>query len=253
MLRGCPSELWIKADAFSGCMSLKEIELPSTLKSLSNSIVSCPLESITLSSSTPPTSAAFPHEIYLSCVLNVPLECIETYQSASPWNNFWNLQGSLVPIESVLFDEDTIILDINETKMLQPIISPANATNKELEWACSDPSIVSVSEAGTITSSTREGEAMITAYACDGSGVSATIKVVVQNGAGISDILADESFSVSVRNGSIIINGKRDSDIVEIFNLHGQLITSSTDDIINLSAKGIYLVKSGSRSKKVIL
>lgn len=155
----------IKEDAFLGCASLKEIEFPASLTSLSNSIVSCPLESITFNSSTPPTSATFPRELYLSCTLNVPEEAKETYQNTSPWNNFWNVIGFA---------------------------------------------------------------------SCQG-------------------ISVEDTFLVNVDNGHILIAGKDESDIVQIFNLQGHLITSTTSNTININIKGVYIVKIGNYSKKIIL
>lgn len=134
-----------------------------------------------------------------------------------------------------------------------PIINPEDASIKTLKWSSSAPSIIAVSEDGSISSNTREGDVIITASTCDGTGISTYIKVVVQKGAGVPDVLADAPYKVSVENGHIHISGKSDSDIVEIFNIQGQLITSSTNNILRINEKGVYLVRIDSKCIKVVL
>lgn len=134
-----------------------------------------------------------------------------------------------------------------------PIINPEDASIKKLKWSSSAPSIVNVTEDGSISSNTREGEVIITATTCDGTGMSASVKVVVQEGSGVSEVLADMPYKVSVVNKSIIVSGKSESDIVEVFNVQGQLVKSSTNNILRINAKGMYLVKIGSFIQKLIL
>lgn len=145
-------------------------------------------------------------------------------------------------------------IDINDSKELLPIINPSDASIVNLKWNSSKPSIVSVSEHGIITTSSRDGETIITATTCDGTNLSASIKIIVQESAGISDVVADRNIDISVKkDGSILISGKLETDIVEIFNIQGQLITTSASNIIAINSKGVYLVKIGSVCKKIIL
>ncbi len=67
---------------------------------------------------------------------------------------------------------------MNEQKTLEPVINPADATNRELTWTSSDSSIVSVSHNGTVMA-VGGGRAAVTAAAADGSGKSLTVNIFV--------------------------------------------------------------------------
>ena len=187
-------------------------------------------------------------------ILKVPSSSIENYSVDNTWKHFWNIESiSIIPVESIIFNSEIKIIGYNEIVALKPTILPIDASMKDLKWSSSQPSIASVSEDGVLTTSSREGEAIITATACDGTNVSASIKIIVQEGAGISDVVAGGNLDISIKDGCILVSGKSESDIVEIFNIQGQLITSSTSNIITLNSGGVYLVKIGSVCKKIIL
>lgn len=81
--------------------------------------------------------------------------------------------------------EDDIQLEV--TKIL-----PANAKNKEVEWASSDEDVAEVDEDGLVTTY-DEGEAVITATAADGGGSLAICKVTVTPGTEEDDSEDDDS------------------------------------------------------------
>lgn len=196
----------------------------------------------------------FTQTVYNNATLFLPNGGEESYKSDDYWKHFSHIENApFIATESLIFEDDEIILDINENKTLMPIINPEDASIKTLKWSSSAPSIIAVAEDGSILSNTREGEAIITASTCDGTGISASVKVVVQKGAGVSDVLVDAPYKVSVENRHIHISGKSDSDIVEIFNIQGQLIISSSDNIIDIHTTGIYIVKIGSFTYKVVM
>lgn len=163
------------------------------------------------------------------------------------------VKQELIPIETLDFEEDEIVIGLNDSKLLHPIITPPDASIKQLIWSSSTPSIVSVSEDGMISSNTIEGEATITVAASDGSGVSTSINVIVKDEAGVSDILTNSPYKVSVGNGTIRISGKGQFDMVEVFNTQGQRISSSYNNIISINVKGIYIVKIGPICTRITL
>lgn len=69
-------------------------------------------------------------------------------------------------------------LDMNSSKKLKTDIQPEYATNKALEWASSDKSVVTVASDGTIKA-VGGGTATITCTAADGSGKTASVNVFV--------------------------------------------------------------------------
>lgn len=201
-----------------------------------------------------PIGGGFSQATYESASLFLPNGGADSYKSDDYWKNFAHIvESTFVPIESISFESDEVTMDINDSKLLHPIINPSEASIKTLKWSSSKPSIVNVSEDGVITTSLREGEAIITASACDGTNLSASIKIIVQEGAGISDVLSDGRIDISVENGRLYIHGKHDTDTVSIYNVQGQLIISTYDNEIELSTKGIYIIKVGSICEKIIL
>ncbi|MCI9198036.1 MAG: hypothetical protein HFH55_09065 [Lachnospiraceae bacterium] len=83
-----------------------------------------------------------------------------------------------VPVEKIEFTEPTLRIDLNGTTTLAPKFTPENASVKDLEWSSSDPAIATVDEFGKVTAKST-GEAIITAKAKDGSGVSAVCTIIV--------------------------------------------------------------------------
>ena len=65
--------------------------------------------------------------------------------------------------------EDTYhLLKMNEKPTLKAVLSPSNATNKEVRWSSSDKTVVTVNESGNLCPQ-REGEAIITSRTVDGN------------------------------------------------------------------------------------
>lgn len=201
-----------------------------------------------------PIGGGFSQATYESASLFLPNGGADSYKSDDYWKKFAHIsEATIIPIESISFESDEVTMDINDSKLLHPIINPSEASIKTLKWSSSKPSIVNVSEDGVITTSTREGEAIITASACDGTNLSASIKIIVQEGAGISDVLSDGRINISVENGRLYIRGKHDTDTVSVYNVQGQLVISTYENEIELSTKGIYIIKVGSICEKIIL
>ena len=67
---------------------------------------------------------------------------------------------------------------VGESLQLQAAVTPANATNKAVNWSSSDNTVATVSTSGLV-SAVKEGTATITATAADGSGVTGTFAVTV--------------------------------------------------------------------------
>lgn len=201
-----------------------------------------------------PIGGGFSQAAYESAYLFLPNGGVDSYKSDDYWKKFAHIsETTIIPIESISFGSDDVIIDINDSKMLHPLIFPSEASIKTLKWSSSKPSIVNVSEDGVITTSSQVGEAIIKVSACDGTSMSASIKVIVQNGSGISDVSADSRFDISVENGILYIRGKHNTDTVSIYNVQGQLVILTYDNEIELSTKGIYIIKIGSICKKIIL
>lgn len=212
------------------------------------------IEVVVSNSPKAPVGGGFSQNVYENATLFLPNGGEESYQRDDYWKRFSQIMNSpFISTESITFDSEEVVIDINESMTLSPVINPEDASIKKLKWSSSEPSIVSVSEDGTISSNSRDGEANITVTSCDGSGISASIKVIVQEGAGVSDVLVDCKLDISVKGSKLYIRGKADTDNVSVYNVQGQRIITTNDNEIELGTKGIYIVQIGSVRKKVII
>lgn len=212
------------------------------------------IELVVANNPSAPIGGGFSQSVYEKALLFLPNGGGVSYNNDNYWKNFTHVsETAFITIESISFDNDSLIIGIYDNKTLYPIINPHEASVKTLKWSSSNPSIVQVSDDGVIEASSREGEAIITAMACDGTGVSASIRIIVQEGAGISDIITDDICDITVENGKLLISGKSASNIVSVFDIHGRLIISTKDNEVRLKTKGIYIVKIGTICKKIII
>ena len=84
-----------------------------------------------------------------------------------------NVTVDTIEVEEITLIPDKTTLEINETGQITAIIEPENATNRELVWSSSDPSIVTVDSNGVIKG-IKEGTVTITAKTKDGKVVGTT-------------------------------------------------------------------------------
>ncbi len=118
-------------------------------------------------------------------------------------NNTWTVTVYYtvpnVPVTGVTVDPITMNLYINDTASLAETVSPANASNKNVIWASSNPLVATVDDSGLVTA-TGEGDATITVTTEDG-GFTANSVIAVINGTGsvsatysTGDIPTDDQF-----------------------------------------------------------
>ena len=85
--------------------------------------------------------------------------------------------AKIVPVNGVALNHETLTLVLGTEAKLEIIISPENATNKEVIWNSSDEEVVKVSAEGLVSAMT-EGTAIITVSTLDGD-FSADCEVIV--------------------------------------------------------------------------
>lgn len=201
----------IKSDVFKGCSSLQKVELPASVESISNSFVSCPLDTIVLNGQNPPSSSEYNSETYLKCVLIVPFGYKDIYTETSPWNNFWNIE-EMPPIiaSAITLNEISVTLKEKDIFQLIATISPEDATDK-IVWSSSNITVATVSEDGLVTG-VSFGEAVITATC---GYISATCTVVVTETTEVENIIMDESSSYSVYtvDGRLVRNNLKKQEL----------------------------------------
>lgn len=85
-----------------------------------------------------------------------------------------------ISVAKIQLSADAVSLLEGDSTALTATVVPSNATNKELIWTSSDTSVARVDASGKISAGIP-GNAVITAYAMDGSGVKATCTVTVKS------------------------------------------------------------------------
>jgi len=151
-----------------------------------------------------------------------------TYQGNN-WCMFDNFKleyyGDYIKVTGIEISLPSLQLVAGESVQASAIVSPANATITNVEWASANESVATVSQDGVITA-LKSGTAKITATATDGSGVKASVTIaVIHNPA---------------KAGSLIINEIMASNVDEIlspaFNFDGWIeLYNPTDKPVELN------------------
>lgn len=109
---------------------------------------------------------------------------------SSKYNVFLNAYtNTMTPASSVKVTPETFSLATGQSQALTAVVLPENATNKDLTWESSNPSVASVDTQGVVTA-LATGEATITATTADT--ISGTSKVTVTE--------AKPATSIKIRN-----------------------------------------------------
>lgn len=161
--------------------------------------------------------------------------------------------GTTTPVTALKFSKTSVSININKAKTLQLSVTvvPDNASNKTVLWSSSDTSIAKVDTKGLVTVQ-KEGKAIITATAADGSGVKATCEVNVLT---TDANAALEGLKIYATAGQLHLSLPAAHD-VRIYTLTGALVRTLTapagDTTLALPA-GLYIVRAGNAVQKVIV
>ena len=88
-----------------------------------------------------------------------------------------NVTNQSIPVEEIKLNPSSATVDAGSTIQISPKIKPDNATNRELVWSSSDPSIASVDSKGVVKG-IKAGTVTITAKTKDGKVVATSIITV---------------------------------------------------------------------------
>lgn len=161
--------------------------------------------------------------------------------------------GTTTPVTALKFSKPSVSININKAKTLQLSVTvvPDNASNKAVLWSSSDTSIAKVDTKGLVTVQ-KEGKAIITATAADGSGVKATCEVNVLT---TDANAALEGLKIYATAGQLHLSLPAAHD-VRIYTLSGALVRTLTapagDTTLALPA-GLYIVRAGNTVQKVMV
>lgn len=119
-----------------------------------------------------------------------------------------------VKVKSITLNHDVYSLDKGESIILEAIVLPENAGNREVSWTSSNEEVALVSQSGKVVY-IGDGDAVITATAKDGSGVSASCVFTCLDGI-VSITLDDDNIRIYDTNGTILPNTKRGINIIKM-------------------------------------
>ncbi|MBO5084845.1 MAG: leucine-rich repeat protein [Bacteroidaceae bacterium] len=172
----------IVTGAFRGCSSLTTIVLPKSVRKIySESLANCPeLTDVYCHSENVPSTEtnAFNGSWINYATLHVPASALNAYKTTAPWSNFGKFETLEITIDNITLNLSTATLAEGEELTLTATITPDDATDKSVSWTSSIPSVATVDNVGKVTA-IAPGTATITAKANDGSGVSASCEVTV--------------------------------------------------------------------------
>ena len=182
-------------------------------------------------------------------------EAIITVTTVDDSNLSATCKVTVIPTLAVSIELDQTEASVEEKSDLQlsATILPEHATNKEVAWSSSDKWVASVDNNGIVTVY-AVGKATITATTTDGTNLSATCRINVY-----SDVneVADDNVVVATIGDNIVVKNAPLGDIVNVYDSNGALIKSvtATDGSIVVEApvKGVYVVKVGKQTVKVII
>lgn len=159
-------------------------------------------------------------------------------------------------IESVVLSENELTMYVDDSAVLSATVLPEGASNKKLSWSSSSPSVVTVSEDGTLTAHSV-GNAIINAYSNDESGISASCTVTVMPSETASvEAPSMDSLTVGIVDDSILISGYNEGETMTLSDISGRQILSrrltgsETSIKINVSPT-VYILKIGGKSCKI--
>lgn len=98
-----------------------------------------------------------------------------TENLSATFNGIMHYQSGGVAVKTITIEP--VVCIIGETVQLKVHVLPLNATNTQLKWESSNPSVVSVTDDGVITRHAA-GNASISASASDGGNINETIEIL---------------------------------------------------------------------------
>lgn len=160
-----------------------------------------------------------------------------------------NEKEPVVTIVGIKFEESPVTISMGDTKKLNVIFNPVDATNKQLEWKSTKTSVVDVDQEGNIIG-VSEGKAIITAKTTDGSNLTINCVVTVVPATGINDITIG-NVKLIVENRRLKVEGLAENDIIQVVDYAGSTIYRGTDNEVYLNTSGVYIVKVKGKTMKI--
>ena len=102
------------------------------------------------------------------------------------------VEAKAVAVESVSLDKSELSLEVGEEATLTATVKPADATDKEVSWSSSDPSVATVDEGGKVVAK-APGTTAVTVTTKDGAKSASCAVTVKAKGVAVESVSLDKS------------------------------------------------------------
>ena len=162
------------------------------------------------------------------------------------------------PLTSIIISQTEATLEEGSTITLSVETAPIYATDRSVTWSSTDESVATVDANGEVTA-IAEGHATIIVTANDNSNMTATCNLTVHKIDTDIITVTEPTSAPSIKSydGVIIIDGVRIGTIVNVYNMTGRLIatTTATDSSVEINTelpKGhVAIITAGPYNAKV--
>lgn len=184
-------------------------------------------------------------------IVHVPIGCSEIYKKTSPWS-YATIVEDKVAVTGIELDQSSISFsEIGESVQLTANVLPNDATNKNVIWSSSNPSVAIVSKGNVVC--VGYGTAVIFATTEDG-GFMATCVINVTSG--IDGVGMDQN--VKINDGTITLTNVSKGSLIRLTDLSGKTIYKKKlqDDgsfTTPQFTKGMYILSVGSKNYKLAI
>lgn len=188
---------------------------------------------------------------FSNCIVHVPIGCSEIYKKTDPWSAATIVEDK-VAVTGIELDQSSISLtEIGENVQLKANVLPHDATNKNVRWSSSNPSVAIVSKGNVVC--VGYGTAVILATTEDGGFMATCVVNVASRIEGI-----EKNKNVKVSEGAIALTNMSKGTLIRLTDMSGKIIYQKRlqdgDSFTTPQfTKGIYILSVGSQNYKLAI
>lgn len=161
----------------------------------------------------------------------------------------------LIDVIDMYFEESSVVIKSGESRKLNVIFIPANASDKQLTWTSKSPDVATVDNDGNVYG-VAGGNATIVATNGDEWDLlhlfEAYCYVTVIPTTGIGNINMEDAKLV-INNRHLRVEGLADNDVIQVDNIIGFTVYKGTEHEVDLKAAGTYILKVKGKALKFIV
>ena len=226
----------ISSNGFGSAYNLTEVTIPASVESIgSSAFLYCRLlkRIINLNSNPQAITANVFTGVPTNATLYVPMGSAEKYSEAEVWSMFNDIM-EIGEVKVTLSSESLILIPEDEAVLTPTISNESYVEIVSVEWESSDPTVATVGSEGDVKA-LKDGKAEIRCIVTDSNGETCTA---------VCQVTVDSSTSVGIVNAEIDYTAP-----YEVYNLEGRYVGNDTNEL----SKGMYIVRQGNKTKKILV